>query len=139
VRRGQLQARAQRVAHRYTFGSGATLTVPAHGAVAFHINAKFTAAAAATYPATVPVTFSVKEVTAKGDKVWVVGNAPQLGNWDINKAVSTSMGSLQTSDSLPSSCSPRLDTPLATPSGTAPSLFRMSTRSTNMSRSPLAR
>ncbi len=109
------------MAYRYTFGSGATLIVPAYGAVAFHINAKFTATAtAATYPATVPVTFSVKEVTAKGDKVYVVGNAPQLGNWDIKKAVSTSVGSLQTSDGLPSSCSPRLDTPLAIPSGTVP-------------------
>lgn len=74
-------------------GGTATLTIPAKGAVAFHLGALCTTGCAGggggggTDPATVSATFNVNASTALGTNVYVVGSIPALGNWNPAAAV----------------------------------------------------
>lgn len=78
-------------------GGTATVTVPAHGAVAIHADAKTGAtptvtptATPTTTPATVSDAFNVYATTTWGTSVYIVGDIPALGSWDTSKAVKLS-------------------------------------------------
>src|SRR5205085_1898883 len=71
-------------------GGTASVTIPAHSAVAIHVNAK-----SGTTPTTVPtptptgnscstvaVTFAATVTTTWGQNVYVLGNRAELGNWN---------------------------------------------------------
>lgn len=60
-----------------------TVSVPPYSALAIHVGAKL----ATPPPSTVAVTFNVNATTYWGQNVFVVGNIPQLGNWNPAQAV----------------------------------------------------
>lgn len=73
----------------------ATVTIPAKGAVAFHVGALCTSGCGGTGggtgggtdPATVAATFNVHAPTTLGTQVYVVGSTPSLGSWNTAAAV----------------------------------------------------
>jgi alpha-amylase len=74
-------------------GGTATVTIPAHGAVAIHVNARTGATPTATptsNPTTVSDTFNVHAITTWGTSVYIVGDIPALGSWDTSKAIKLS-------------------------------------------------
>ncbi|MFA1541745.1 carbohydrate-binding module family 20 domain-containing protein [Actinomadura monticuli] len=75
-------------------GGSATVTIPAHGAVAIHVNARAgatpTSTTTPTRPASVSDAFNVHAATTWGTSVYVVGDIPALGSWDTSKAVQLS-------------------------------------------------
>ena len=64
-------------------GGTASVTIPAHGAVAIHVNAKSGATSTPTTGSctTVAVTFAATATTTLGENVFVLGNRAELGNW----------------------------------------------------------
>jgi alpha-amylase len=69
-------------ANRVTVTSGrATITVPAKGAVAFHTGSS------TPNPSQVTAAMTVQAETVWGQNVYVVGNLPELGNWNPANAV----------------------------------------------------
>jgi alpha-amylase len=74
-------------------GGNATVTIPAHGAVAIHVNARSGATPTSTptsTPTTVSDTFNVYATTTWGTSVYIVGDIPALGSWDTSKAIKLS-------------------------------------------------
>ncbi|MEU8801561.1 carbohydrate-binding module family 20 domain-containing protein [Spirillospora sp. NPDC048819] len=74
-------------------GGTATVTIPAHGAVAVHADAMSGTTPTGeptSPPATVSDTFGVHATTTWGTSVYVVGSVPALGSWDPAKAVKLS-------------------------------------------------
>ncbi|GAA1820280.1 carbohydrate-binding module family 20 domain-containing protein [Actinomadura chokoriensis] len=78
-------------------GGTATVTIPAHGAVAIHVDARTGATPTATptstptsAPTTVSDAFNVHATTTWGTSVYIVGDIPALGSWDTSKAVKLS-------------------------------------------------
>lgn len=68
-------------------GGRATITVPAKGAVAFH-----TGSTGTPNPGQVTASYTVRATTNWGQNVYVVGNVPQLGNWNPAAAVPLTTG-----------------------------------------------
>jgi alpha-amylase len=69
-------------------GGTATVTIPAGGAVAIHVDARSGQTPPPTSdPGTVTDTFNVTAATTWGTSVYLVGDAPALGSWDTAKAV----------------------------------------------------
>jgi len=62
-------------------GGTASVTIPANGAVAIHVNAK-SGTGGGTGCSTVAVSFAATVTTNFGQNVYVLGNRPELSNWN---------------------------------------------------------
>jgi alpha-amylase len=69
-------------------GGQVTATVPAGGALALHTGARVSGGSSACPGVT--TTFEENATTVWGENVFVVGDAPALGNWDPAQAVALS-------------------------------------------------
>jgi alpha-amylase len=76
----------------YTVNSSGqfTATVPAGGLLALHVNARTSGGGGCSSVAT---SIAVNATTYWGQNVFIVGNAPALGNWDPNSGVALSAAS----------------------------------------------
>jgi alpha-amylase len=71
-------------------GGTATVTIPANGAVAIHVNAKSGSGGGTTPCTTVAVSFAATVTTYWGQNVYVLGNRPELSNWDTSGGLALS-------------------------------------------------
>ena len=69
-------------------GGTASVTIPAHGAVAIDVNAKSSGGGSSC--STVAVTFAATVTTTFGQNVYVLGNRSELSNWDTSGGVALS-------------------------------------------------